>query len=76
MTTAHGPDKPVERKPDPAETARLRTNHELLALTWVVALLVSIVFAIATAGIGLFVVGIVLVAGLIGFVVAPTRKRP
>lgn len=42
-----------------------RRVRQLVSTTWTVALLLSIGFAVATGGIGLFAVGIVLATGLV-----------
>jgi len=62
--------------PRPTNTghADRRAEHNLGALAWGILLVLSVLFTIATAGIGVFAVGIVLAVGVVMFLVGHGDK--
>lgn len=73
MANYHEPGHPVHQE-TPAEKLARHRGHEMVASVWAIALVFSIVFAIATAGIGLPVLGIVLLTGLALAVISAVRR--
>lgn len=59
--------------PDRNVSGRNRLNREMAVSVWAMLLLVAILFTIATAGIGAFFVGIVLIWGIVLTVL--TRRK-
>lgn len=60
--------------PTPRTVQPRRVSRELGFVTWAVLLLLSILFTVATAGIGVFAIGIVLCVGVVMAVLGAGRK--
>lgn len=58
----------------PGQQTPRRVGHELTFMAWGVLLLLSILLTIATAGIGAFTTGIVVVAGIVLAVLGARRR--
>jgi len=63
----------ASRKTNTSHAGR-RRDHKLDALAWTTMLALSILFTIATAGIGAFAIGVVLIVGVIMVVVQHNER--